>query len=126
MVEVEIFKYNVRKKLSQDYELEFLGDNFDKIVGMLSEAKSEGIYEWIERIIKDEIRPILARKSKQKYKEWYPQELLSFKKDININKTDFRIVFLKVKNAFYIEFHLSHHNYYDKLRRKLNLTQKNY
>lgn len=47
MVEVESFKENIRSKLSQDYKLEFLGDNFDKIVKSLSESKAEEIYRWV-------------------------------------------------------------------------------
>ena len=120
------FKKTIRDIVSQDYQLEFLGDNFEKIVKLLSPAKANSISGWVKRIIIKEIQPILARKSKNKYKKWPLNEILSFRKEINIEKSNYRVMLLKVKNSFYIEFHLSHHTYYDKLRRKLGLTNKNY
>ena len=112
--------------ISQEYELEFLGNNFDKIVNLLSEAKAEEIYRWAERIMKEEIQPILTKKSKKRYKQWLIHDLLSFRKEVGIERTHYRVLLIKVKNSFYIEFHLSDHNYYDKLRKKLDLTYKNY
>lgn len=126
MVDVDVFKDEIRKRISQDYSLEFCGDDFDKIVVMISESKSSEIYLWVENIIKKEVQPIMPRKSYKTYKKWPVSDLLSFRKELNINNTDYRIMLLKVKNNFYIEFHLSTHNYYDKLRNKLGLTTKKY
>jgi len=126
MVDVNIFKKNVRDIVSQDYKLEFLGDNFDKIVLMLSETKADGIYNWIKNVVQEELRPMSKPISKKKYKNWMIHDLLSFKKEINIEKSHYRLLLIKVKNSFYIEFHLSNHKYYDKLRKSLGLTQKDY
>ncbi len=125
MVDVEKFKENIRNRMSQDYRLEFLGDNFVKTVKLLSETKSEKIYEWIENIIKGDIHA-LSVGSKKKYKDWSVYELLFFRKDMNIKNINYRIFFIKVKNSCYIEFHLGKHKYYDKLRKQLDLTKKDY
>ncbi len=125
MVESDIFKENIKNIVSQDYNLEFLGHDFDKIVSGLTDKKSEDIYSWIRKVISKEIDPILVG-SKKRYKDWLVHKLLSFRKEINIKGNDYRIMFIKVKNSFYIEFHLGKHKYYDSLRKKLGLTNKNY
>lgn len=125
MADVEKFKEKIRNVVSQDYRLEFLGDNFEKTVNLLSETKVRKIYEWIGNIINGSIHP-LSVGSKKKYKDWNIYELLFFKKDMNIESVSYRIFFIKVKNLCYIEFHLGKHEYYDKLRKQLDLTKKNY
>ena len=125
MVNPEDFKKTIRRLVSQDYKLEFIGDNFEKIVNLMSETKAEKVYKWVEIIIKRDVQPITVG-SKKKYKDWSVYELLFFKKDMNIDNTEYRLFFMKVKNSFYIEFHLGKHEYYDKLRKKLDLTKKNY
>lgn len=47
MADIEKFKEKIRNIISQSYKLEFLGDNFEKTVKLLSETKSEKIYRWI-------------------------------------------------------------------------------
>lgn len=125
MVEPNIFRSKLLEMVSQECKLEFLGDNFDKILSKMSETKADKIYKWIEGVIKRDIQPITVG-SKKKYKEWAVYNLLFFKKDLKIDNTDYRVFFIKVKNLFYIEFHLGKHNYYDKLRKKLDLTKKSY
>jgi len=125
MVDSENFKKTIRNMISQEYELEFLGDNFDKIVNLLSESKADNIYEWIKEVIERKTQPITIG-SKKKYKEWQLYNLLTFKYPFKLENTEYRVVLIKVKNSFYIEFHLSDHKYYDKLRKKLDLTKKNY
>lgn len=127
MVDVNAFKKEVRNICSQGYTLEFFGgrEKFDSIVTKLSESQADSIYEWIKGIVNEEVRP-LTTTSKNKYKEWMICDLLSFRKELNIKNTEYRILFIKVKNSFYIEFHFGDHKYYDKLRKQLDLTKKNY
>jgi len=127
MVDVNIFKKNIKTLISQKYELKFLGgsEKFNKIVKKLSQSKADEIYRWIEGIIKREIRPITTS-SKQNYKDWLIRDLLTFRKELKIDYNEYRVLFIKVKNSFYIEFYLGDHRYYDKIRKKLNLTKKNY
>jgi hypothetical protein len=80
----------------------------------------------VNMAVSKEIQPIIARKSSKKYKEWDIHQLLSFRKEIDINGVSYRVMMLKVKNSFYIEFHLGQHSYYDKLRNMLGLTNKKY
>lgn len=41
MVDPETFKRNIKDIVAQEYTLEFLGINFDKIVSLLSEVNAE-------------------------------------------------------------------------------------
>lgn len=125
MVDPKIFKNTIKSKISQEYRLEFLGENFDKIVKKISETKAERIYNWIDKTIEKKIQPILIG-SKKKYKDWEIYKLLTFRYPFKIDNVDYRVLFIKVKNSFYIEFHLGDHKYYDKIRKDLNLTKKNY
>jgi len=127
MVDVENFKKEIKKLVSQDYELKFLGgsDKFDNIVVKLSESKANEIYIWIRKIISTEIRPI-STSSKQRYKDWLVRDLPSFRKELNIQNVKYRILFIKVKNSFYIEFHHGDHKYYDRIRKNLDLKKSSY
>ena len=125
MVDPTSFKKEIRKRISQEYSIEFLGDNFDDICRHISDLRAEKIYVWIERVIRDEIQPI-PKTSNKKYKRWLVYELLTFVHKLDINGIEYRILFIKLKNSFYIEFHLGNHKYYDKLRSKLDLTKKDY
>lgn len=125
MVDANDFKGRVGKLVSQDYRVEFLGMNFDKIVGLLTDAKAEKIYRWAEDVVKSNIQPIVVG-SKRPYKEWKVSELLTFRYPFSIGNTDYRIIFVKVKNSIYIEFHLGDHKYYDKVRKDLDLKKSNY
>jgi hypothetical protein len=116
MVDSKEFKEKIESITSQEYKLEFLGDNFDEIVSQLSEIKSEKIYDWIEKVLNKNIQPILIN-TKKPYKEWKVNQLLTFRYPFNINNIEYRILFVKVKNALYIEFHLGNHKYYDKVRK---------
>lgn len=49
-------------------------------------------------------------------------ELLVFRYPFSIQNTSYRILLVKVKNSFSIEFHLGDHKYYDKVRTDLNLA----
>ena len=46
MVEVEEFKKKIEQIISQDYKVEFLGNDFEKTVQRLTEIKAEKIYQW--------------------------------------------------------------------------------
>ncbi|NQV91692.1 hypothetical protein HQ489_04420 [Candidatus Woesearchaeota archaeon] len=118
MVDVEEFKKGIRERVSQDYGIEFLGHNFDKIVNLLTDEKTETIYQWIQMIFENNPKPIYV-KSKKTYKQWPVSKLLTFRYPFSINNTEYRILFVKVKNEIYIEFHLGDHKYYDKVRKDL-------
>lgn len=120
MVEAVEFKQTIRKRLAQDYQVEFLGKQFDQIVQLLTPTKAAKIYEWVSAVVSDNIQPILVGSNKT-YKKWPINELLTFRYPFTINKTAYRILFVKVKNAVYIEFHLGNHKYYDKVRKDLAL-----
>jgi hypothetical protein len=45
-MDAELFKKTIRGLVSQDYQIEFLGDNFDKTVQLLSSVKADEIYKW--------------------------------------------------------------------------------
>jgi len=107
--------------LSQEYTLEFLGDNLEEIVALLSDTKAEKIYQWVREILILNIRPIVTGSPKA-YKEWKAHQLLTFRYPFSIGNTEYRILFVKVKNSVYIEFHLGDHKYYDKVRKNLNLA----
>ena len=120
MVDSIEFKSRIGKIVAQNYRVEFLGSNFDKIVNILTDIKAEKIYAWIENVVRNEIRPIVVVSDKM-YKEWTVSELLTFRYPFSIGNTEYRILFVKVKNSIYIEFHLGDHKYYDKVRKELNL-----
>lgn len=125
MVEPNIFKDKIRNMVSQEYTLEFLGSNFDQIVSLLSDSKTQSIYDWINQVIDRKIQPITIG-SKKEYKDWQISELMTFRYAFNISNVEYRILFVKVKNSFYIEFHLGDHKYYDKIRKSLDLKKRNY
>ncbi|MAF99185.1 MAG: hypothetical protein CMH61_01090 [Nanoarchaeota archaeon] len=120
MVDPEIFKKRIEEKISQDYNIEFLGKNFNHIVNSLSEIKAEKMYAWVDDVFNEKIRPIVIA-SKKSYGEWVVNQLLTFRYQFSMGNTEYRILFVKVKNSIYIEFHLGDHKYYDKVRKDLNL-----
>ncbi len=125
MVNPEYFKKKIEEMLSQEYSVEFLGDDFDQIVKLLTEAKADKIYQWVESVVNESIRPIVIA-AKKPYKEWVINQLLTFRYPFSINNTEYRIIFVKVKNSVYIEFHLGNHKYYDQVRKDLDLKRSNY
>ena len=102
--------------------VEFLGKNFDQIVKLVTESKAEKIYAWLEEVMQKKIQPIIVG-SKKQYKQWSINELLTFRYPFSIDNTEYRILFVKVKNSIYIEFHLGDHKYYDKVRKELDLKK---
>ena len=122
MVNAEEFKGKIVTILTQNYEIKFLGNNFDKIVSFLSETKAEKIYNWIEEVVTEEFQPILIA-SKKPYKDWTIKQLLTFRYPFSVNNTEYRILLVKIKNSVYIEFHLGDHKYYDKVRKELDLKR---
>jgi hypothetical protein len=125
MVDPSEFKKQIKKRIIQNYTIEFLGDDFDDICRQISDTRAQRIYTWIEKAIKNEVQPI-PKTSDKKYKQWFVYELLTFIHKLDIKGVEYRILFIKLKNSFYIEFHLGSHKYYDKLRSKLDLTKKDY
>ena len=125
MVNQDEFKKRIEANISQDYKVEFLGKNFEQIVNLLTETKAEKIYQWIKDIVERKIEPISVG-SKKTYKEWEVNELLTFRYPFSIGNTEYRILFVKVKNFVYIEFHLGDHKYYDKARKDLDLKKSTY
>ncbi|MFA6460915.1 MAG: hypothetical protein WCV90_01500 [Candidatus Woesearchaeota archaeon] len=125
MVNSKEFKDKIETSISQEYKVEFLGNNFDQIVNLLTESKAEKIYQWIKDIVDRKIQPITIG-SKKPYKEWAINELLTFRYPFSIENTEYRVLFVKVKNSVYIEFHLGDHKYYDKVRKELDLKKSNY
>ncbi len=125
MVDILQFKKKIEILLSQKYNVEFLGNNFEKIVNSLTEIKAEKIYGWVENVFKKEVQPIVVG-SKKQYKNWTINELLTFRYQFNTSNVEYRILLVKVKNSIYIEFHLGDHNYYDKVRKSLDLKKNNY
>ncbi|MEW5897177.1 MAG: hypothetical protein AB1668_05765 [Nanoarchaeota archaeon] len=125
MVDPNEFKRKIEVSISQDYKVEFLGKNFEEIVALLTEIKAEKIYSWVKEIVDRKIEPITIG-SKKPYKEWTVNELLTFRYPFSIGNTEYRILFVKVKNSVYIEFHLGDHKYYDKVRKDLDLKKSNY
>jgi len=120
MVKSQDFKEKIQKIISQDYSIEFLGTKFEDICRQLSDSKAEKIYSWILNVLEKKIQPI-SLASKQNYKDWKVNELLIFRYPFTISSIEYRILFVKVKNSIYIEFHLGDHNYYDRTRKELNL-----
>ncbi len=125
MVNSNEFKRKIEGFISQDYKVEFLGKNFDQIVNLLAENKAEKIYQWVKDIVNRNVQPISIG-SRKSYKEWVISELLTFRHPFSIENTEYRILFVKVKNSVYIEFHLGDHKYYDKVRKDLDLKKSNY
>jgi len=125
MVDSKEFKDKLKELVSQDYNIEFLGKNFDQIVSLISDTKAEKIYSWIKEVVEKQIQPITIG-SKKPYKNWTINQLLVFRFPFNINNTEYRILFVKVKNAVYIEFHLGDHKYYDKVRTDFGLKKTSY
>ncbi len=124
MVNPAEFKKKIEQIVSQEYKIEFLGKNFDHTVALLTETKAEKIYRWLQEVIEKKIQPILVG-SKKTYKEWTVSELLTFRYPFSIENTEYRILFVKVKNSIYIEFHLGDHKYYDQVRKELDLKKNN-
>lgn len=83
------------------------------------------MYQWVKDIVNKKIQPI-SLSSKKSYKRRVVNELLTFRYPFSIENTEYRILFVKVKNAVYIEFHLGDHKYYDKVRKDLDLKKSNY
>lgn len=125
MVNPEEFKKKVEAFIAQQYKVEFLGNNFDKIITSLNDSKTEKIYKWVEKVIEKKIQPILVG-SKKQYKDWSVSELLTFRYPFSVNNTEYRVLLVKVKNLIYIEFHLGDHKYYDKVRKDLSLKKSSY
>lgn len=114
------FKKRIQETLSQDYKIEFLGDNFDKIVIEINNKLEKRIISWIKDINYRLIIPISVN-IKKDYKKWLIKDLLVFRFPFSINNIKYRILLVKVKNSVYIEFHLGKHEYYDKIRKNLGL-----
>lgn len=125
MVNPEGFRNKIEQLVSQDYKIEFLGKNFDEIVNSFTDTKAEKIYKWVEDIIKNKIQPIFVG-SKKQYREWTVNELLTFRYPLSIGNIEYRIMFVKIKNSIYIEFHLGDHKYYDKVRKDFDLKMSSY
>lgn len=116
------FRKKIEAIVSQKYKIEFLGDNFDQIAGLLTDAKTAKIYSWIEGVVAKRIQPIFIGLDK-KYKDWAINQLLTFRYSFSVGNAEYRILFVKVKNSIYIEFHLGDHKYYDKVRTDLSLKK---
>ena len=125
MVSATTFKNKIRRSLTQKYKIEFLGKNFTQIAELLTEKKANNIYKWVKEVVEMNIQPITIH-SKKQYKEWRVYELLNFRYQFSIKNTEYRIFLIKVKNSFYIEFHLGDHKYYDKVRKELDLKKTSY
>ncbi|MBI3032476.1 hypothetical protein HYY69_03305 [Candidatus Woesearchaeota archaeon] len=125
MVDSEYFKTKIQEIITQNYEIEFLGNDFDQIVKQLTDVKAEKIYNWLSEIIKRKIQPIFIGSNKV-YKEWTVNQLLTFRYPFSVGNTEYRILLVKVKNQIYIEFHLGDHKYYDKVRKDLDLKKSSY
>ena len=58
MADPEEFRRKIQEILPQEYKIEFLGSNFDKIAGLLTEPKVQKIYSWIKEVLDKKIQPI--------------------------------------------------------------------
>lgn len=94
-------------------------------MNLLTENKANKIYDWAKDVLQRKIQPITIG-SKKQYKEWAVNELLTFRYPFSIENTEYRILFVKVKNSIYIEFHLGDHKYYDEVRKDLDLKKNSY
>ncbi len=104
------FKNQIRNIVLQQQKVEFLGADFDNIVNMLTESKATKIIGWLQKILSENIAPIILAKGKT-YKEWKTYQLIVFRYPFRISNNEYGILFVKVKNSFYIEFHLGNHKY---------------
>ena len=68
LVEAEEFKKKIEQAISQEYKVEFLGNDFDKTVQMLTEIKADKIYQWIMEVVGKKVQPIFIG-SQKSYKE---------------------------------------------------------
>jgi hypothetical protein len=84
MVEVQEFKQRITEIISQEYKIDFLGDDFDKTIERLSDTKAENIYDWVTKVAEDSIAPIMKNAKDKKYKGIPLNKLLNFRKDIQI------------------------------------------
>ncbi|HII16707.1 TPA: hypothetical protein HA361_02215 [Candidatus Woesearchaeota archaeon] len=50
MVNPESFRKKVRGIVSHEGKIEFLGNNFDGIVSLLTTSKEARIYQWLEEL----------------------------------------------------------------------------
>lgn len=125
MVHLPQFKEKVKSIIAPSTTLEFLGKELDLIVEKLSEIQAEKIYQWLTEVQEKAVQPILVG-SKKSYKEWNLNQLLVFRYPLNIDNHEYRILLVKVKNSWYIEFHLGDHKYYDRVRKDLDLKRSGY
>lgn len=125
MVDIDEFKRNIEGTFPQKEKVEFLGKNFEDIVKSITEQRAEKIYKWASQVVQKQIQPI-AISSNKSYKEWEVNQLLVFRYPMNIGGNEYRLLLVKVKNSFYIEFHIGDHNYYDKVRKNLDLKKTSY
>jgi hypothetical protein len=122
MVNPRHFRERICSIISQSYEIEFLGHNFDKIVSLLSEIQAGMIYDWVSAIMTCPGKPLRPPSNKM-YKRWRLKQILVFRKALTIKGNAYRVLLVKVKNGFYIEFHLGDHDYYDKIRTDLKIKK---
>ena len=78
MVKPESFRRSIKRLLSPEYEVEFLGNKFEQTVRLLTERAAERIFSWIEKAIKKDFRPITIKSQKQ-YKNWFMHQLPVFR-----------------------------------------------
>ena len=121
MITSNVFIEEIKNIVSQNYRIEFLGNGYCD----LTEKQAERIYNWTREVIAKKIAPALTQ-SKKKYKLWEISELLNFIKKFNVSNQEKRIILIKIKNNDFIEFHMSDHQYYDRLRKRLELTKRDY
>jgi len=95
MVDSELFKRYIEQLISQDYKVEFLGNNFNQIAELLTETKAEKIYAWIQQVIEKQIQPIFMGSDKA-YKEWQVHHHLGdhhyydkVRKDLDLKKSSY-------------------------------------
>ena len=60
MVDAQKFKQRIESALSQEYKIEFLGNNFDEIVNLFTETRSEKIYAWLKEVVEKNVQPIVT------------------------------------------------------------------
>lgn len=120
MVDINLFKTSIMNLFNQETSIEFLGTHFEKNVFLLTEKQYQEILLWL-RNISERLEPEIRAKTNKKYKGYLTKELIVFRKRLSIAGVTYRILLVKVKNSFYLEFHLGKHNYYDTTRKKLGL-----
>ena len=98
MVSPDDFKQRIEQIISQKYKIEFLGKNFEQIANLMTASKADDIYRWLAEVVSKEVQPIMVG-SKKPYKEWTINQLLVFRYPFIINNTEYRILFVKVKNS---------------------------